>query len=100
MSGKQQAKQEFAPRVHQPSGYTWSREEDQPGYAWNSPKAIGEANKAWDGMVHKELMVKSAYAGTVGRYNGAKTDMCTDRYGDPFEMADREQAVLNSLKQR
>ena len=60
MTGKQQTKQDFAPRAHQSSGYTWSREEDQPGYAWSSSKAIGEANKAWEGMVHKDLMVKSA----------------------------------------
>ena len=31
---------------------------------------------------------------------GAEADMRADRYGDPFEMADRERAVLNSLNQR
>ncbi|KAK5134406.1 hypothetical protein LTR08_006453 [Meristemomyces frigidus] len=81
VAGKQQSKQDFLPRIHQASGYTWSHEEDQPSYGWNSPKAVGEATKAWEGMVHKEFAVNN-------------------RYGDPFELADKERAVLNSLSQR
>ncbi|EMD00949.1 hypothetical protein BAUCODRAFT_62368 [Baudoinia panamericana UAMH 10762] len=72
---------DFPPRTHQPSGYTWSRVEDEPGYAWLNKKAMDERNRAVDALVHREQVVMN-------------------RYGDPFEAAEREQALLNSLKQR
>ncbi|KAK4540543.1 hypothetical protein LTR36_009073 [Oleoguttula mirabilis] len=75
-------RQDFPPRTHAGSGYTWARAEDEPGYAWGNKKAQDESYRAWDReVVHKECMVKN-------------------RYGDPFEVAEKEQAVLNSLTQR
>ncbi|KAF2484286.1 hypothetical protein BDY17DRAFT_352810 [Neohortaea acidophila] len=75
------ARPEYAARTHERSGYTWSREEDAPGHAWLSKKALDEYHRAADVLVHRDLMVKG-------------------RYGDPFEMAEREQALANSLKQK
>jgi len=51
--------QDFPPRTHAASGYTWSRHEDEPGYAWSNKKALDERQRAWEGLVHKELMVRS-----------------------------------------
>ncbi|KAI7195295.1 hypothetical protein KC363_g1659 [Hortaea werneckii] len=72
---------EFPPRTHQASGYTWTREEDSPGFSWSNKKAMDEAQRAWDGLAHREAMVKN-------------------RYGDPFEMAEKEQVIRNSPQQR
>ncbi|KAK3116495.1 hypothetical protein LTR53_003099 [Teratosphaeriaceae sp. CCFEE 6253] len=73
--------QDFPPRTHGASGYTWSKLEDEPGYAWLNKKALDERQRAWEVMAHKDNMVKN-------------------RYGDPFEMAEKEQAIRNSLQQR
>ncbi|TKA65194.1 hypothetical protein B0A55_09853 [Friedmanniomyces simplex] len=73
--------QDFAPKTHQPSGYTWDKHEDEPRYAWMSKKAQDERQRAREGLVHKDSVVGN-------------------RYGDPFEMVEREQAIINSLKQR
>jgi len=51
-------KQDFPTKTHAPSGYSWSRSEDEPGYGWLNKKAMDEGNRAWDGLVHRELMVK------------------------------------------
>ncbi|KAK1075030.1 hypothetical protein LTR48_009283, partial [Friedmanniomyces endolithicus] len=72
---------DFAPKIHQQSGYTWEKLEDEPGYAWLNKKAQDERQRAWEGMVHKDCVVGN-------------------RYGDPFEMMEREQAMTNSMKQR
>ena len=48
-------------RCHQPSGYTWTRAEEEPGWKWNHKKAVDEANRAWDGLAHKEHMIKSEF---------------------------------------
>ncbi|KAK3672679.1 hypothetical protein LTR78_007491 [Recurvomyces mirabilis] len=80
-AGKARAGQEFATHTHQASGYSWNRAEDEPGYAWLNKKAMDERSRAWADMVHQDCVVGN-------------------RYGDPFEMAEREQAMLNSLKQR
>ncbi|KAK3680559.1 hypothetical protein LTR37_021166 [Vermiconidia calcicola] len=74
-------RQEFPPKTHERSGYTWNRAEDEPGYAWLNKKAVDEYQRAWDSLVHKDHMVKG-------------------RYGDPFEAVDKERALLNSLKQQ
>jgi len=55
------ARQEFPPQTHAPSGYTWSRTEDEPGYAWMNKKALDESHRAWDQLVHREHMVKSEW---------------------------------------
>ena len=57
--GKSRAHQDFPPRTHGPSGYTWSRHEDEPGYAWVNKKALDEQHRAWEGVVHRDLMIKS-----------------------------------------
>lgn len=51
-------KADLPPQTHQASGYTWTRAEDEPGYSWLNKKAQDEAQRAWDGMVHREHMVK------------------------------------------
>lgn len=50
---------QFTPQVHQPSGYRWEKEEDAPGYAWNSKKAMEDYNRSWDAIVDKSQMIKS-----------------------------------------
>jgi hypothetical protein len=59
-------KQDFPPKVHQPSGYSWTRAEDAPGNAWESKKATEEANRAWDVMVHRDIMIKGTTTWCVG----------------------------------
>jgi hypothetical protein len=59
MGGKQQQQPHFPPKTHQPSGYTWTRHEDEPGWAWGNKKAVDERGRAWEGMAHRELMVRS-----------------------------------------
>lgn len=54
--------QDFQPQIHAATGYTWSRWEEEPGYAWGNKKAVDESQRAWEGMVHREGMVKSEYA--------------------------------------
>lgn len=56
-SGK--ARQDQPPKTHTPSGYTWTRAEDEPGYSWLNKKALDEASRAWDNMSHKDHMIKS-----------------------------------------
>ncbi|KAK3113941.1 hypothetical protein LTR53_008241 [Teratosphaeriaceae sp. CCFEE 6253] len=51
--------QDFPPRTHGASGYTWSKLEDEPGYAWLNKKALDERQRAWEGMAHKDNMVKT-----------------------------------------
>ncbi|KAL1306859.1 hypothetical protein AAFC00_005511 [Neodothiora populina] len=64
------------PKVHAASGYSYTCPEDAPGYAWQNRKAQEEAGRSWEqGVVNKDR--------TVGT-----------RYGDPFEMADREAAMM------
>ncbi|KAF2722820.1 hypothetical protein K431DRAFT_293161 [Polychaeton citri CBS 116435] len=48
---------EYAPQGHEASGYTWTRDEDMPGWAWRNTKAMDEAARAADAIVHKESMV-------------------------------------------
>lgn len=49
----------ITPQVHEASGYQWTRAEDAPGYSWSNKKAQDEYNRAWDGLVHKDLVDKS-----------------------------------------
>lgn len=53
---------DFPAKTHQQSGYSWSRAEDEPGYAWLSKKSVDEGNRAWDGLVHREGMVKGMFS--------------------------------------
>ncbi|KAF2214566.1 hypothetical protein CERZMDRAFT_90153 [Cercospora zeae-maydis SCOH1-5] len=68
-------------KTHESSGYTYSKAEEEPGYAWLNKKAQDEFSRAWDGLQHKESMVKN-------------------QYGDPFEVAAKEKAIMASLKQQ
>lgn len=55
-SGNQQHKVQ----THAATGYSWSRQEDAPGYAWQNRKAQEEANRAWEmGIVAKDRAVGS-----------------------------------------
>ncbi|KAK5114840.1 hypothetical protein LTR62_001997 [Meristemomyces frigidus] len=80
-AGRAAGSQEFPPRTHRASGYSWTRAEGEPGYTWLNKKAVDERQRAVEGLVHKECRVGN-------------------RYGDPFELAEREQAMRNSLKLR
>lgn len=46
--------------THDASGYTWTKPEHAPGYAWSNRKAVEEAARAWEtGVVAKERAIKS-----------------------------------------
>lgn len=45
---------DFPPRTHEASGYTWTRAEDEPGYAWLCKKAADEGQRAWEVLLHKD----------------------------------------------
>jgi len=64
-------------KTHEQSGYTWVRQEDEPGWAWRNKRAVDEANRAYEGLLTKDIVVGN-------------------HYGDPFEMADRELALMKS----
>lgn len=69
--GNGKARQEQQPaKTHQASGYTWSRPEDEPGYAWLNKKAVDEAARAWDGLLHKDFAVKGMFS--CGRIPGSQ----------------------------
>lgn len=93
------ARQDFPVKTHQASGYTWNKIEDEPGYGWMNKKALDEHNRAVDQLVHRDHQVKSEWIATLTVRGGADSTIA-DRYGDPFEMADKEQVMLNSLKQQ
>ena len=46
-------------KTHAQSGYTWSKAEDEPGHSWNSRRAVEDANRAWDGVLMKEMRIGS-----------------------------------------
>lgn len=50
-------------RTHPSSGYQYAKEEDAPGYTWLNNKARDEALRAWDGLQHKDAMVKGTSLG-------------------------------------
>ena len=52
-------------KTHAGSGYTWRRPEDEPGFGWGNKKAVDEGQRAWEGVVHKDCMVRgeSAFRG-------------------------------------
>ncbi|KAF1943203.1 hypothetical protein EJ02DRAFT_465104 [Clathrospora elynae] len=43
------------------TGYQWSMQEDQPGFAWKNARVREEEARAWDSIVDKEHMVKLTY---------------------------------------
>jgi len=44
-------------QTHQSSGYTWTKQEDEPGWAWKSKRAVDEANRAQDSLIMKDLRI-------------------------------------------
>ena len=44
---------------HKPTGYTWDREEDAPGYSWKNKKAQEDYARSWDNIVGKDQMIGS-----------------------------------------
>ncbi|KAK6006510.1 hypothetical protein QM012_006920 [Aureobasidium pullulans] len=62
------------------AAYHYTQPEDAPGYAWNNKKAQDDFNRAWDSLVDKNRRIGN-------------------KYGDPFAMADRELAMMNSRQQ-
>lgn len=91
------ARQDQPSKTHQVSGYSWIRAEDEPGYQWSNKKAQDEYTRAWETLQHKDAMVKSE---CQWLWDMDIRLTATDRYGDPFEAVEREQAILASLKQR
>ncbi|KAF2154610.1 hypothetical protein K461DRAFT_291536 [Myriangium duriaei CBS 260.36] len=77
MDGQQDNHSPRQTKVHEASGYTWSRQEDEPGWGWRNKRAVEDAERAWNGVLNKERKIGN-------------------RYGDPFEMADNEAATLAS----
>jgi hypothetical protein len=41
------------------TGYSWSRQEDQPGFAWKNPRTKDEEHRALDQIVDKNSQIKS-----------------------------------------
>ena len=50
-------------QTHASSGYRWTRAEDEPGYAWTNKKAVDEMGRAWEGLAHRDVVVKGMYLG-------------------------------------
>ncbi|KAI9722755.1 MAG: hypothetical protein M1828_004451 [Chrysothrix sp. TS-e1954] len=57
--------------VDEKTGYTWTKEEDAPGYAWKNRKAQDEANRAWGQIVQKEEMIGRRF-GDIGSKDDKK----------------------------
>lgn len=90
-------------QTHAGSGYRWSRAEDEPGYAWTNKKALDEMGRAWDALAHKDIAVKGKryrLRGCGQQDSKAYRRDNIGRYGDPLEVAEREPALLASLKQK
>lgn len=86
--------------THPASGYSWSKPEDEPGYLWKNKRAVEDANRAWDSVVLKEKRIGSKCDTQSGHSCSEYSLTFLDRYGDPFEMADRELAMMTSQQQR
>ena len=87
-------------KTHASSGYTWSKAEDEPGWAWKNRRAVEEANRAWEGLLMKDLAIGSECLRSDTCVGGDANDHGIDRYGDPFEVAEREAILLRSQEQR
>ncbi|KAF2266890.1 hypothetical protein CC78DRAFT_110709 [Lojkania enalia] len=47
--------------VDQETGYTWTKNEEQPGWEWKNNRAREEEGRALDGIADKGLQIKSRY---------------------------------------
>jgi len=43
--------------THEVSGYKWTRQEDEPGWAWKNKKALDEYHRAYDTMIMKDFKI-------------------------------------------
>jgi len=57
--------QQTRPHIHQPTGYTWTRDEDAPGYSWRTKKAQEEMGRALEQIIDKDRIVGKRY-GDIG----------------------------------
>lgn len=55
------ARQEQPVKTHQKSGYQWSRNEDEPGFAWINKKALDECARAYETLQHKDSYIGSEW---------------------------------------
>jgi hypothetical protein len=53
--------QQIGVQVDRATGYTWDRQEDEPGYDWMNKRAQEEAARAYDGIIDKGSMIKLRY---------------------------------------
>lgn len=54
-SGK--PRQDQPVKTHAASGYTWTHDDDAPGHAWLSKKAVDDVKFAGDAIVHAQYAV-------------------------------------------
>jgi hypothetical protein len=92
------ARSNLPEQTHASSGYRWSRPEDEPGYAWKNKKAVDEMARALDGLVHKDCAIRGELTVDLLKKREADIWDLLGRYGDPLEVAEREPALLASLK--
>ena len=43
--------------THEASGYKWTRQEDEPGWAWKNKKALDEYHRAYDTLIMKDFKI-------------------------------------------
>ena len=84
--------------THEASGYKWTKQEDEPGWAWKNKKALDEYHRAYDTLVMKDLKIGGELI--LARSQGCLRLTTADRYGDPFAMADEELATMRSQTQQ
>lgn len=48
--------------IYKSTGYTWSREEDAPGYGWKNKKAVEDYNRASYQLVDKDRVIKCRWS--------------------------------------
>lgn len=49
-------------RTHQPSGYTWERDDDAPGFLWKNRKARDECAKVMEAVVDLDHVIGRRFA--------------------------------------
>lgn len=46
-------------KTHAPSGYSWTKAEDEPGWSWKNKRFQEDANRAWESLVLKDRRIGS-----------------------------------------
>ncbi|KAF2813259.1 uncharacterized protein BDZ99DRAFT_460534 [Mytilinidion resinicola] len=57
---------------HKPSGYTWDKAEDEPGYAWLNKRAMEEYYRASEQIVDKNAMIRNKYGDPLDTKSSAR----------------------------